>query len=94
MFVALGAETEKRYAEDEIKAILEKLSEHEDEYGIILRAKGILQTPDGEWIHFDYVPGEGDVRFGTAAVTGRLCIIGSKVNKEALEALFGVSLKG
>ena len=94
VFTALGAETEKCFAEEEIKNILEALAENTEAYGMILRAKGILPTPDGKWIHFDYVPGEGDVRFGTAAVTGRLCVIGSNVKKEALETLFGVSLKG
>ncbi len=94
VFTALGAETEKYFTEEEIKNILEALAENTEAYGMILRAKGILPTPDGTWIHFDYVPGEGDVRFGTAAVTGRLCVIGSNVKKEALETLFGVSLKG
>ena len=94
VFTALGAETEKCFAEEEIKNILEALAENTEAYGMILRAKGILPTPDGKWIHFDYVPGEGDVRFGSAAVTGRLCVIGSNVKKEALETLFGVSLKG
>ncbi len=94
VFTALGAETEKCFAEEEIKNILEALAENTEAYGMILRAKGILPTPDGKWIHFDYVPGEADVRFGTAAVTGRLCVIGSNVKKEALETLFGVSLKG
>ncbi|MBE6567866.1 MAG: GTP-binding protein, partial [Ruminococcaceae bacterium] len=94
VFTALGAETEKCFAEEEIKNILEAIAENTEAYGMILRAKGILPTPDGKWIHFDYVPGEGDVRFGSAAVTGRLCVIGSNVKKEALETLFGVSLKG
>lgn len=94
MFTALGAETEKRFTETEIKEILEALSEDTGSYGLVLRAKGIVPTPDGKWIHFDYVPGEPDVRFGTAAVTGRLCVIGSHINKQALEALLGVALKG
>ena len=76
-----------------MNGILESFNDQE-RFGFVLRAKGIVQGADGKWIYFDYVPGEGDVRFGSAAVTGRLCIIGSKVNKEALEALFGVSLKG
>ena len=94
VFTALGAESEKCFSEDEIKEILEVLAENAEAYGMILRAKGIVPTPDGKWLHFDYVPGEPDVRFGSAAVTGRLCVIGSNVRKEALEALFGVSLKG
>ena len=59
-------------------------------YGIVLRAKGIVEGKDGTWLHFDYVPGEGDVRNGTAGITGRLCVIGSKLNKSALSELFGV----
>ena len=57
---------------------------------MILRAKGIVAGEDGNWIHFDYVPGEADVRTGAADVTGKLCIIGSKVDKEALKVLFGL----
>ena len=65
----------------------------EDTYGIVLRAKGIVAATDGgSWIHFDYVPGEPDVREGGAAVIGRLCVIGSKLNIPALSALFGVEL--
>ena len=57
---------------------------------MILRAKGILAGEDGNWIHFDYVPGEADVRTGAADVTGKLCVIGSKVDKEAVKVLFGL----
>ena len=57
---------------------------------MILRAKGIVAGEDGKWIHFDYVPGEADVRFGGADVTGKLCVIGSKVDKAAVAALFGI----
>lgn len=57
---------------------------------MILRAKGIVAGEDGNWIHFDYVPGEADVRSGAADVTGKLCIIGSKVDKDALKVLFGL----
>ena len=94
VFKALGAETEKRFSEAYVREILEALSEDTGAYGLVLRAKGILPTEDGKWIHFDYVPGEPDVRYGSAAVTGRLCVIGSNLDKEALEALIGVSLKG
>ena len=72
-----------------------KLSEltQEDKYGIVLRAKGIVASSDGiEWIHFDYVPGEPDVRSGAPAVIGRLCVIGSKLKLDALSELFGVTL--
>ena len=66
----------------------------EDKYGIVLRAKGIVAATDGgNWIHFDYGPGEPDVREGGAAVIGRLCVIGSKLNIPALSELFGVELK-
>ena len=65
----------------------------EDKYGIVLRAKGIVAATDGAgWIHFDYVPGEPDVREGGAAVIGRLCVIGSNLNIPALSELFGVEL--
>ena len=65
----------------------------EGKYGIVLRAKGIVASTAGaDWIHFDYVPGEPDVRSGSAAVIGRLCVIGSKLNIPALSELFGVKL--
>ena len=70
--------------------MLEALLE-EKNYGIVLRAKGIVAGKDGKWIHFDYVPGEPDVRFGAAGVIGRLCVIGAGLNKAALAALFGVN---
>ena len=89
VFVSWGVETAKKFGEDELRAILESLLE-EKTYGIVLRAKGIVEGKDGAWLHFDYVPGEGDVRHGSAGITGRLCVIGSKLNKSALSALFGV----
>jgi hypothetical protein len=60
---------------------------------MVLRAKGIVAGADGAWIHFDYVPGEPDVREGAAGIIGRLCVIGSKLDTKALSALFGVELK-
>ena len=72
---------------DEIKADLEAL-ENQEKYGFVLRAKGIVEGKDGSWIHFDYVPGEPDVRLGSAGVTGRLCVIGSKIDIEAVKELF------
>ena len=57
---------------------------------MILRAKGIVPATDGRWLHFDYVPGEPDIRYGTAGIIGRLCVIGSGINNEKLEALFGI----
>ena len=61
-----------------------------EKYGQILRAKGIVAGEGGQWIHFDYVPGEEDVRTGPADVTGKLCVIGASVNKEAVKELFGI----
>ena len=67
-----------------------KALDDSEKYGQILRAKGIVAGEDGKWIHFDYVPGEEDVRTGPADVTGKLCVIGSKVDKEAVKELFGI----
>ncbi len=89
VFVSWGVETAKKFDADEIKQILEALVE-EKTYGVVLRAKGIVTGKDGNWIHFDYVPGEGDVRCGSAAITGRLCVIGSHLNEHALAELFGI----
>jgi hypothetical protein len=72
---------------EEIEGFLEALSE-ESTYGFVLRAKGIVPNAEGGWIHFDYVPGESNVRMGSAGVTGRLCVIGAKLQEEALSALF------
>jgi hypothetical protein len=83
----LGKETADPYSEEEITAALEALQD-EEKYGLILRAKGIVAGKDGEWIHFDYVPGVPDVRHGSAGTTGRLCVIGSEINEEAIEELF------
>ena len=90
VFVSCGAETAKKFTAEEIKTALDALAEENGSFGFVLRAKGIVAGEDGKWIHFDYVPGEGDVRFGSAAVTGRLCVIGSKLDKDALAKLFGV----
>jgi len=88
VFTSWGMETPKQYTKDEIAAILSKLSD-EAAYGQILRAKGFVAGKDGAWVHFDYVPGEPDIRTGPASVTGRLCVIGSKLNEAAVAALFG-----
>ncbi len=87
VFTSWGVETAAKFTEEEIKKALEEL-ENEREYGMVLRAKGIVAEKSGKWIHFDYVPGEADVRFGAAEIIGRLCVIGSELNKEAVEALF------
>lgn len=87
VFTSWGKETAKHFTKDEITKILEELNNTE-KYGIILRAKGILPSDNGEWIHFDFVPEESNVRTGSADYTGRLCVIGSKLNERELEALF------
>ena len=89
VFVSWGVETTKSFEMDELREILDALLE-EKSYGIVLRAKGIVAGNDGKWLHFDYVPGEADVRYGTAGIIGRLCVIGSGLNKHALADLFGV----
>ena len=89
MFVSWGVETPKAFSEDELAKILTALDDA-DRFGAVLRAKGIVVGADGQWIHFDHVPGEQDIRHGSAAVTGRLCVIGSKLNEDALKNLFGV----
>ncbi|MBQ2920215.1 MAG: cobalamin biosynthesis protein CobW [Oscillospiraceae bacterium] len=88
VFTSWGRETAKKYTAEQISSILEELDS--GEYGIVLRAKGIVAGMDGKWIHFDHVPGEADVRFGSADVMGRLCVIGSKLSEEAVAKLFGV----
>ena len=88
-FVSWGVETPKKFSTDEIRDILTAL-DNAERFGAVLRAKGIVAGADGQWIHFDHVPGEQDVRHGAAAVTGRLCVIGSKLNEDALAKLFGV----
>ena len=89
VFTSWGRETARKFSESEIRAILAKLDDNE-RYGMILRAKGIVDASDGEWIYFDYVPGEIDIRRGAAAVTGRFCVIGSKMNENALKELFAL----
>ena len=87
IFQSWGMETPKKFTEDELRGILEKL-EDEARFGAVLRAKGIVDSADGQWLYFDYVPGEVDLRRGQAAVTGRFCVIGSKLNDTALKELF------
>ena len=89
VFTSWGAETPRPYTAEAITAALEALAD-EEKYGIVLRAKGIVAGEDGQWIHFDYVPGVPDVRYGSAETTGRLCVIGSKLNEEAVAKLFCV----
>ncbi len=87
VFASWGTETAQAYTSEEITAALEALS-NADVYGMVLRAKGIVAGEDGKWIHFDYVPGTPDVRFGCAATTGRLCVIGAGIHEDAIAKLF------
>ncbi len=87
VFTSWGAETPAAYTIEEITDALNALG-NEEAYGMILRAKGIVAGKDGSWIHFDYVPGVPDVRNGCAGTIGRLCVIGSKINEEAVAKLF------
>ena len=87
VFTSWGFETPVAYTKEEIENILDKLEE-EATYGAILRAKGMVSAGDGTWINFDYVPGESNVREGAPEVTGKICVIGAKLNKDNLKALF------
>ena len=89
IFQSWGVETAKKFTEEEIKSILSALDD-EEKYGAVLRAKGIVDASDGQWIHFDHVPGEADVRRGAAGVTGRLCVIGADLKESALRELFNI----
>ena len=88
VFTSWGHETAHKYSHDELESILTTLDS--GEYGAVLRAKGIVQAEDGRWLHFDYVPDEIDIRYGSADYTGRLCVIGTHIDEKALRELFGV----
>ncbi len=88
VFSSWGAETTKKYTQEQLRQILEELDS--GELGAVLRAKGIVADENGTWIHFDYVPGEMDIRCGTSDVIGRLCVIGSQIDEKAIAGLFGV----
>ena len=88
VFTSWGVETARKFTSDGIREALKKLDSRE--YGFVLRAKGIVEAEDGTWIHFDYVPGESDVRTGGAAVIGKLCVIGSDLDEADIAELFGV----
>lgn len=87
VFTSWGRETTKKFTKEALEAALKALDSDET-YGIILRAKGIVAGQDGQWLHFDHVPGEIDVRTGSAGVTGRLCVIGSHIHEDAIAQLF------
>ncbi len=89
VFASVGAETTKKFTKEEIADILDKFSDGDD-YGMVLRAKGIVECKCGKWIHFDYVPGEPDIRVGTPGIIGRLCVIGAGIDKEKIKELFGI----
>ena len=89
VFGSWGMETPKKFSEAELREKLSRLQD-EEKYGAVLRAKGIVSASDGDWIYFDYVPGETDIRRGAPAVTGRFCVIGAKIKEEALKELFSI----
>ncbi len=89
VFTSWGRETVKKYTKEDITNIL-RAFDNEEKYGMILRAKGMVACPCGKWIYFDYVPGEPDVREGSPASIGKLCVIGSKIDEKAISDLFGV----
>ena len=88
VFTSWGKETPRKYTKKEVETILKALSADNNEYGIILRAKGMLPSQDGTWIYFDMVPEEYEIREGQPEYTGRLCVIGSKIDEAKLEKLF------
>ena len=88
VFTSWGVETAKKFDKAFLEAALKELDS--GKYGMILRAKGIVPAPDGTWIHFDYVPEEENIRLGGADITGKLCVIGSKLDEKGIAALFGV----
>ena len=87
VFDSIGIETTKKFTMERIGEMLSALDDQK-EYGFVLRAKGIVEGEDGKWIHFDYVPGEEDVRTGSAEVTGRLCVIGTDIDEDKIRKLF------
>lgn len=89
VFTSWGCETPRKYTRDELEAMLQALDNSRD-YGDVLRAKGMLAGESGQWLYFDYVPGESDIRTGTPVVTGRFCVIGSGLKEDALKELFKI----
>ena len=87
MFRSWGIETTDKFTAEAVEDCLDELLT--GRYGMVLRAKGIVAASDGRWIHFDYVPGEKNIRYGAADVIGKLCVIGSGLDKKGLAALFG-----
>lgn len=89
VFTSWGVETSKKFAKEELESAIKALAD-EKKFGTVLRAKGIVPCTCGKWLHFDYIPGEVNVREGSAAYTGRLCVIGCKLNEEELKKLFNI----
>ena len=87
IFTSWGMETPKKFTEQALRDILNALQD-EERFGVILRAKGLVDSGEGEWLYFDYVPGEMEIRRGAAGVTGRFCVIGSHIREDALKELF------
>ena len=85
----MGAETTKKFTKEELESILTSFVE-DSEYGMVLRAKGIVECSCGKWLHFDYGPGEVDIRIGSAGIIGRICVIGAGIDKEKIKELFGI----
>ena len=90
VFISWGRETAKKYSREDLEKILAELSKDSDEYGIVLRAKGMLPDAAGEWHYFDMVPEETEIRTGAPEFTGRICVIGSKLKEDKLTELFGL----
>ncbi|MDO4669380.1 MAG: GTP-binding protein, partial [Butyricicoccus pullicaecorum] len=88
VFQSWGQETPHKYTEEQLSSILSALGDIS--LGTVLRAKGIVPTPDGSWLHFDFVPGQPEIRHGAADYTGRLCVIGADLDTDRIAELFGV----
>ena len=88
MFTSWGVETSKRFTKEQLEQALEALDS--GDYGVVLRAKGIVAGEDGSWLHFDYVPGEVSIRSGSAGVIGRICVIGSQLQQQEIAEVLGV----
>ena len=88
MFTSWGVETAKRFTKEQLEQALEALDS--GDYGVVLRAKGIVAGEDGSWLHFDYVPGEVSIRSGSAGVIGRICVIGSQLQQQEIAEVLGV----
>ena len=89
MFTSWGVETSKKFKKEELENAVKALADSV-RFGTVLRAKGIVPCENGKWLHFDYIPGEVNVREGSAAYTGRLCVIGCKLDEEELKELFKI----